>query len=106
MHLLQKLFTYKDKLSNFIYLYWSLSKSQDEFLKFSKNLERSLDDLLHNNSFLVAVISDINVKSNNWYCRDKSSLEVDTVDNITKHRVIREPTHILDNTTSYIYFPA
>ena len=84
MHLLQKLFTSKDKLSNFIYFHWSLSQSQDEFLKFSKNLERRLDDLLRSNSFLVVVISYFNVKSNNWYCGDKFSLEVDTVDNITK----------------------
>ena len=69
-------------------------------------MERNLDDLLENNPFLVVVIGDFSVKSNNWYCRDKSSLEGDTVDNITKQyglqQVIREPTHILDNTSSCI----
>ena len=41
-------------------------------------------------------------------CRDKSSLKGDTVDSITKqyglHQVIRKPTHILDNTSSWIDF--
>ena len=40
------------------------------------------------------------------YCHDKSSLEGDTVDNITKiyrlHQIIRELTHTLDNTSSCI----
>ena len=94
------------KLCNFISFYRSPSQTQDEFEKFSENLERHLDDLRQNNPFLVVVIGDFNVKSNNWYCRDKSSLEGDRVDNITKqyelHQVIREPTHILDNTSSCI----
>ena len=69
------------KLCNFIYFYRCPRQTQDEFEKFSENLERNLDDLLQNNPFLVAVISDFNVKSNNWYCYDKSSLEGDTVYN-------------------------
>ena len=72
----------------------------------SENLERNLDDLLQNNPFSVVVIGDFNVKLDNWYCRDKSSLEGDTVDIITNqyglHQVITEPTHILDNTSSCI----
>ena len=101
-----------EKLCNFISLYRSPSQSQDKFEKLSENFQRSLDGLLQNNPFLVAVIGDFNVKSSNWYCRDKSSLEGDTVNNITKqyglHQVIREPTHILDNTSSCIdlIFPA
>ena len=87
-------------------MYRSPSQFLDEFDKFSENLERNLDDLLQNNPFLVVVIGDFNVKSNNWYSRDKSSLEGDTIDTVTKqyglHQVIREPTHILDNTSSCI----
>ena len=87
-------------------MYRSPSQTQDEFDKFSENLERNLDDLLQNNPFLVVVIADFNVISNNWYCRGKSSLGGDTVDNTTKqyglHQVIREPTHILDNTSSCV----
>ena len=110
IHYLQECINFElkigDKLCNFISLYRSPSQSLDEFEKFSENLERNLDDLLQNNPFLVVVISDFNVKSNNWYYRDKSSLEGDTVDTITNqyglHQVITEPTHILDNTSSCI----
>ena len=92
----------------------SPNQSQDEFEKFSENLEKNLDDLLENNPFLVVVLGDFNVKSSNWYCRDKSSFEGNTVDNIVKqyglHQVIRELIHILNNTSSCIdlifYFPA
>ena len=83
-----------------------LSQTQDKFENFSENLERNLDDLLQKNLFLVLVICDFNVKSNNWYYRDKSSLEDDTVENIAKqyrlHQAIKEPTHILHNTSSCI----
>ena len=54
-----------DKLCNFISLYRSPSQTQDEFEKFSENLERSLDHLLQNNPFLVVVIGDFSVKSSN-----------------------------------------
>ena len=64
-----------DKLCNFISLYRSPSQSQDEFEKFSENLERNLDSLFQNNPFLVAVIRDFNVKSSNWYYDNKSSSE-------------------------------
>ena len=93
---------------SFISLYICPSHSLDEFGKFSENLERNLDDLLQNNSFLVAVFGDFNIESNNWYCSDKSFLEGDAVDTITKryrlHQVIREPTYILDNISSCIDF--
>ena len=95
-----------DKLCNFISLYRSPSQSQDEFEKFSENLERNLDRLFQNNPFLVVVIGDFNVKSSNWYYHDKSSSEGNAVDTITKqyglHQVIKEPTHILDNSSTCI----
>ena len=110
IHYLQECINFElkigDKLCNLISLYRSPSQSQEEFEKFSENLERNFDDLLQSNPFLVVVIGDFNIKSSNWYCRDKSSLEGDTVDNITKqyglHQIIREPTLILDNTSSCI----
>ena len=95
-----------DKLCNFISLYRSPSQTQDEFEKFSENLERNLDRLFWNNPFLVVVIEDFNVKSSNWYYHDKSSSEGNAVDTITKqyglHQVIKEPTHILDNSSTCI----
>ena len=85
IHYLQECINFElkigNKLCNFIFLHRSLSQSQDEFEKFSANLNMSLDDLLQNNPLLVRVIGDFNVKSCNWYCHDKSSLEGDTVDN-------------------------
>ena len=85
------------------------SQTQDEFEKFLENLERDWDDLVQNKPFLAVVIGDFNAKSNNWCCREKSSLEGDTVDSITKQygllQVIREPAHILGNTLSFIHLP-
>ena len=56
-----------DKVRNFISLYRSPSQTQDEFEKFSENLETNLDRVFQNNPFLVVVIRDFNVKSSNWY---------------------------------------
>ena len=85
-------------------MYRSPSQSQDEFERCSGNLEKNLDDLLQNN-LVVVLICDFNFKSNNWHCHDESSLDSDAVDNIKQyglHQVIREPTHILDNTSSCV----
>ena len=93
-----------DKFCNFIYLNRSPSQTQDEFKNISENFENNLNDLLQNNPFLVEIIGYFNVKSKHWYCHDKSCLEGDAVDNIAKqyvlHQIIREPTHILDSSSS------
>ena len=69
-------------------------------------IEQNSDRLFQNNPFLVAVIRDFNVKSSNWYYHDKSSSDSNAVDTITKqyglHQVIKEPTHILDNSSIFI----
>ena len=95
-----------DILCNFIFLYRSPSQSQDEFETFSENLERNLDRLFQNNPFLVVVLVDFNVESSNWYYHDKSSSEGNAVDTTAKqyglHQVIKEPTHILDNSSTCI----
>ena len=96
------------ELCNFISLYRSPSQTQYKFEKFSENLEKNLDLLLQNNPFLVVVIGDFNVKSSNWYYHDKPSSEGNAVDTITKqyvlHQLIKEPTHILDNSSTCIDF--
>ena len=102
IHCLQESISFElkisDKLCNFIFLYRSPGQTQDEFEKFSENLERNLDRLFQNNPFLVVVIGDFNVKSSNWYYHDKSSSEDNEVDAITKqcgiHQVIKEPSLI------------
>ena len=52
-----------DKLCNFVSCYMPPSQKQDEFERFSGNLERNLDRLFQSNPFLV--IGDFNVKSSN-----------------------------------------
>ena len=52
-----------DKLCYIIGLYRSLSQSQDEFGKFSEELELNLDSLVQTNSLLVVITGDFNVKS-------------------------------------------
>ena len=101
-----------DKPCIFISLYRSPSQIQDEFEKFSENLERNLDRLFQNKPFLVVFIGDFNVKSSNWYYHGKSSSEGNAVDAITKqyglNQVIKEPTLILDNSsicTDLIFTP-
>ena len=95
-----------NKLLNFISSHRSPSQTQDEFEKFSENLERKLDHLFQNNPFSVAVIEDFNVNSSNWYYYNKSSSEGNAVDNITKQyglgQVIKEAAHILDNYSTCI----
>ena len=87
-------------------MYRSSSQTQDEFEKFSENLEKNLDRLFQNNTFLVAVIGDFSFKSSNWYYHDKSISEGNAVDTITKqfsiNQIINETTHILDNSSTYI----
>ena len=52
-----------DKLCNFVALYRSPSQTQDEFEKFSDNLELNLGTLSQKNPFLVVAIGDFNAKS-------------------------------------------
>ena len=61
------------KICNFISLYRSPSQTQGEFKKFIDNLELNLETLCQNNPFLIVLIEDLNAKSKNWYCHDKSS---------------------------------
>ena len=65
-----------------------------------------MDSLFQNNLFLVVVIRNFNIKSSNWYYHGKSRSEGNTVDTITKqyglHQMIKEPTHILDNSSTCI----
>ena len=73
-----------DQFCSFIYLHRPPSQTQDEFENFSENLERNLDRFFQNNSFLVVVIWDFNVRSSNWYYHKKSSSEGNAVDAKTK----------------------
>ena len=63
-----------DKLCNFVALYRSPSQTQDEFGKFSDNLELNLGTLSQKNPFLVVAIGDFNAKSKSWYINDSTIL--------------------------------
>ena len=56
--------------------------------------------------FLLTAIGDFNAKSSNWYNKDKSSFEGDTIDNVTSqlglHQIFNQPTHTLPNSSSCI----
>ena len=51
-----------DKSCNFIALYRSPSKSQDDFETFSDNFEMTLETLAEKGSFLTTIIGDFNAK--------------------------------------------
>ena len=94
-----------DKVCNFISLYRSPSQTLDNF-ETSKNFELNLENIVHRNPFLVVVIGDFNAKSSKWHCQDKSTFEGNVIDNITSqfglYQVIKEPTHILNTSSSCI----
>ena len=59
------------KLCNFIFLYWSPSRSSDSFEEFAENLQLSLDKISYQNPFLTIDLGSFNCKSSNWYKHDK-----------------------------------
>ena len=95
-----------DNLCYIIALCRSPSQSQNEFENFSEKLELNLNSLVQNNPFLVDLIGNFNAKSKNWYKNDKCSFEGNITENFTLQfglqKVIKEPAHILDNSSSCI----
>ena len=63
----------------------------------------TLEILAQINSFIITTIGDLNANSTNWYNKDKTSFEGDTIKNITLqlglHHLIKDPTHILQNSS-------
>ena len=94
------------KFFKFISLYRSTSQTQDKFEKFIDNLELNLESLCQNNPFLFVLIRDLNAKSENWYCHDKSSHEEHAIEDVTEQfglqQIIKEPTHISNTSSSCI----
>ena len=58
------------------------------------------------NLFLLATIGDFNVKPEFWYRNDNTTYQGKALENVTSqfglHQVIKEPTHILHNSSSCI----
>ena len=84
-----------DKTCNFVVLCRSPSQSQDVFESFCENFERTLDNLVQNNPFLLVVIGDLNAKSTSWCANDRISIEGNKVEHITSQfglsQMINEP---------------
>ena len=95
-----------EKTCYFLSAHRSPSQSQDDFETFTGNLELNLENLVQRNPFLVVAIRDFNAKSSNWLCQDKTNFDGDAIENLTSqfglHQVIKEPTHILDTSSSCI----
>ena len=85
-----------DKLCNFVALYRSPSLAQDEFEKFSDNLELILGTFYEKKK----------AKSKSWYVNDSTNTQGNVLENITSQfelqQIIKEPIHILDNSSSCI----
>ena len=79
-----------NKICPLIHLCRTPSQSQDEFHDFLTNLEMNLDDSFNSNPFLTA----------------RSTIEGSTIDFLTSQfglsQIIKEPTHILENSSSCI----
>ena len=89
-----------DETCNFLFLYRSLSQSQDYIETFKGNLELNLEYLVQRNPFLIVAVRELNAKSRNWFCHEITSFEGDAIKNLTPqfglHQVIKEPTQFLD----------
>ena len=94
------------KICRFIHFYRTPSQSQDEFHDFLTNLEVNLDDSFNSNPFLITAIGDFNAKSKNWPEGDRSAIEGSKIEFLISQfglsQIIKEPTHILENSSSCI----
>ena len=95
-----------NKICRFIHLSRSPSQTQDKFQTFKSNLKLNLDALLCGNPFLTVMIGDFNAKSKDWCSNDITSFEDSELDFLTSQfgllQIIKEPTHILNNSRSCI----
>ena len=73
---------------------------------FTEKIELNLENLVHENPFLVVAVRDFNAKSSNWFCNGKTDFEGDAIESLTcqcgLHQVIKEPARILDTSCSCI----
>ena len=94
------------KLFTFVAFYRSLIETQDDFLSFSQNFELTFEKLSENNPYLLVAIGDFNAKLSHWYSLDTNTFEGVSVENVVSqlglHQIVKEPTHILENSSSCI----
>ena len=89
-----------------ISLYRSPSQSKAEFDHFPPNFEPLISDKMSQNPLFMFLTSDFNVRSSCWWKHDLTTNEGSQVDAITSiyglTQLIREPTHILPNSSPCI----
>ena len=89
------------------HFFTSINKSiLDSLKEFTDNLQPLLDKISNQELFLTVVLGDFNTKSSNWYKHDKTISDGSKIDVLTSQfgleQLIKEPTHILGNSSSYI----
>ena len=86
-----------DKICNLISLYCS---------PIADNFEFNLDKIATKSPYLIISLGDFNVKSSNWYKLKKTTYKGSKIDDVTSQfgfqQLIKEPTHILTDSSSYI----
>ena len=87
-------------------MYRSPSQTSNDFNSFTTNLEKLLISISGTNPHFILMIGDFDAKSNNWSSNDTTTAEGAQLDYLTSlhdmKQVIAEPTHILENSSSYI----
>ena len=95
-----------DKLCRFISLYRSPNQSSDDFVSVLDNFELTLDTLAQKKPFWMVALGYFNAKTSNRYNKDITSDEGRKIEAVTSqnglHQGIKEPTHILNNSSSSI----
>ena len=78
----------------------------DTFETFLDNLELNFDHMTDKNSYLMVVLGDLIAKLNSWYSNDSTNIAGLKTDILTStfdfYQIIKEATHILNNTSSCI----
>ena len=92
------------KVCHFITVYRSPNQSLGQLNSLIRNLQLNLEKVANCNPFLVVVVGVLNANSLNWCSSDKTNFEEVKIDAPTSqiglHEIIKNPTRILDNSSS------
>ena len=94
------------KQCNITMIYLSRSQPSEEFDTFLSNFELLRDYIGNRNPFVSVIISDFNVRSNNWCSSDKATSEGKKIESLTVQcgfeQIVGDPFHISESTSSCI----
>ena len=87
-------------------MYRSPCQTSDDFNSFTTNLEKLVVNISSTNPHFILMIGDFNAKSSNWSSNDTTTAEGAQLVYLTSlygmKQVITKPTHILEESSSYI----